>query len=249
MRYWILGLVVLSVFALVVVQCGGWGYWELDGDNGGGCGLCAFVVCANDGNECTEDECVCETGMCGVPVDPGMVCNRDGSSGVCIDGLCEVDTWCEGECDDNNECTANICNIENGLCDPETPVPIDDGTLCGGGFCRDGTCGTLVDQCTPDDLEAIEVDDEPDADEVVRCSQVWYDTVSGEADEGLGCITAITNCIQESGTSLSSECSSCFALRECCMMNECGCESPEPHCDACIQERCQPHLDACVGGR
>jgi hypothetical protein len=51
------------------------------------------------------------------------------------------------------------------------------------------------------------------------------------------------------GTLLSAECSECFALELCCMLSECGCESPDPDCDQCIEESCQPLVDACVGGQ
>ena len=246
MRNWVLALVLLSLGALVVVQCGGWGYWELDGDNGGGCPVCDGVVCEDDGNDCTEDGCNCDTGECGItePLD-GLVCELDGSTGVCLNGVCREDVWCGGTCDDSNECTVNFCRIGEGVCD-EDIAQVGDGTLCSDGFCRNGVCGTLVDQCTVDDLSTIAAGDEPKADALTACRGEWNAVGN---PEGEGCITFITDCLQQSGTSLSAGCSSCFALRECCMVYECGCESPEPRCDGCLEESCQPLVDACVGGQ
>ena len=221
-------------------------------DDGGGCPVCDGVVCEDDGNECTWDVCNCETGECGVAdALEGLVCKRDGSAGVCVDGTCQEDIWCGGACDDGNECTLNRCYLDLGTCDEEVDlgvISIGDGTLCSGGFCRDETCVTLVNQCTADDLAAIDAGDGPDFEEVVACTQEWYDAVAGE-QETLGCIDAVTNCTQEFGISLTAECTSCFALRGCCMLHECGCESPEPRCDTCVEASCQPLVDACLGGR
>jgi hypothetical protein len=224
--------------------------------NGDGCPVCDNVVCQDDGNECTEDVCNCETGECGFTeaVD-GRVCSLDGSTGVCLDGACQADIWCQGTCDDGNECTNNFCRIWDspqpgeGECDELLPgeARVEDGTICSGGFCRDAVCVTLADQCTADDSEAIESGDEPDAEGIAACLGDWNAVGGGEED--LGCLSVITNCLQESGTSLSTECSSCLALRECCMVYECGCEHPEPRCDQCLEESCQPLVDTCLGGQ
>ena len=62
-----------------------------------------------------------------------------------------VDTWtvavrcvdaggdlCEGvACDDENECTDDVCNPSTGECE-HTPLP--DGSLCAGGICEEGSC-------------------------------------------------------------------------------------------------------------
>jgi hypothetical protein len=247
-RYWILACIVLALGALVVGQCG-FGDWDLDwdGDDGGGCPVCDGVVCEDDGNECTEDGCNCDTGKCGItdPLD-GMVCELDGSTGVCLDGVCQEDVWCNGTCDDGNECTVNACRLWEGVCDELTPVEarVEDGTVCSGGACADGVCKTFRDQCKVDDLAAIEAGDEPDTRLIMKC---WQDQLG--LIDGQGCLSTTTRCLQESGTLLSAECSECFALELCCMLSECGCESPEPRCDPCVEESCQPLVDACIGGQ
>ena len=223
--------------------------------DGDGCPVCDNVVCQDDGNECTEDVCNCETGECGFTeaVD-GRVCSLDGSTGVCLDGACQADIWCQGTCDDGNECTNNFCRIWDspqpgeGECDELTPgeARVGDGTLCAEGFCSNGVCVDVqVDQCTVEDLSAIEAGDEPKADAMMTCRGQW----GGLPDPKEGCITFITDCLQQSGTSLSTGCSSCFSLRECCMVYECGCNQPEPRCDQCLEESCQPLVDACLGGQ
>jgi hypothetical protein len=93
-------------------------------------------------------------------------------------------------------------------------------------------------------LAAIEAGDEPDTRLIMNC---WRDQLG--LIDGQGCLSTITRCLQESGTLLSAECSECFALELCCMLSECGCESPDPDCDQCIEESCQPLVDACVGGQ
>lgn len=220
--------------------------WEGPCD-GHGCPACDVVVCEDDGNECTEDICNCETGECGfTEALEGFGCDLDGTSGVCVEGVCEEDIWCRGACDDGNECTVDRCYLDEATCS-EDEGWVHDGTVCRGGACVDGICETLANQCTTDDLAAIEAGDEPDADKIVACREDWNAVGGGEGE--LGCITAMTNCIQVSGTSLSAECSSCFSLRECCMVYECGCESPEPRCDECLEASCQPLADACLGGQ
>jgi len=247
MRDWI-GFVL---FLLAVVGCTWdppqddcWS-WDRPCNGGGGCPVCDGVVCEDDGNECTEDICNCDTGECGLTEAlDGFGCELDGATGICVDGLCQEDVWCNGRCDDGNECTVDRCYLDEGTCSEDEGV-LEDGAVCSDGFCRDGACVALVDQCSADDLAAIEAGDEPDADQLVACREDWNAVGGGE--EELGCITAITNCVQESGTSLGAECSSCFALRACCMIYECGCESPEPRCYECLQESCHPLVDACIG--
>jgi hypothetical protein len=99
------------------------------------------VTCSDDGNACTVDQCNFFTGACGMPTecpndhDPctNDVCNpADGTCGVfntdpCDDGdLCTTTSTCSaGTCvpgpttsctDDGNDCTADVCNPDSGLC-------------------------------------------------------------------------------------------------------------------------------------
>jgi predicted outer membrane repeat protein len=51
---------------------------------------------------------------------------------MCTGGLCEG-----VECDDENECTDDVCNPANGSCEAD---PLPDGTPCSAGGCQDGVC-------------------------------------------------------------------------------------------------------------
>ena len=65
----------------------------------------------NDNNECTEDVCNTETGVCSNDsVNDNTVCGIDGicCGGICSSVICSTNT----DCDDNNACTINnTCNF------------------------------------------------------------------------------------------------------------------------------------------
>jgi hypothetical protein len=208
--------------------------------------VCGGVVC-DDGNECTHDRCDCTDDGCrdaicyNTPAPDGDNCDFGGAVGVCISGTCEEDLWCGGvAC--NQECgEEGFCDFVAGACDYRDVI--EDGTTCDGGFCLEGVCHILADQCTADDLAAIDAGDEPDN----YCTAYAYPN-----DE---CLVVVTNCLQElSETSLSVPCLRCYALGACCMSKECdsvcdGPPQPGDDCDICIQEYCQPQVDVCIGGQ
>jgi len=103
--------------------------------------LCEGVEC-NDDNECTEDLCTPADGTCdNLLVADDRECDFDGFPGLCKAGVCEDAMLCEGiECDDDNECTEDVCVPADGTCD-NSPVP--DGTPCrdGASTCQSGSCG------------------------------------------------------------------------------------------------------------
>jgi hypothetical protein len=104
--------------------------------------LCEGVECEDDGNECTDDVCDPATGMCGhVTAEDDTACDFDGSAGLCKAGVCVDAKLCEGvDCDDDNECTKDVCDPATGNCDHP---PVEDGTGCTDGVCRQGVCGPL----------------------------------------------------------------------------------------------------------
>ena len=207
--------------------------------------LCEDVVC-DDENQCTEDTCDYVNGGCRYePQDDETPCDFDGRSGICISGVC-VENLCEDVvCDDENQCTEDTCSFEDGFCE-YTPI---DGTPCEGGFCRDGACEPLVDQCTADDLAAIEAGGAPDLEMIANCA------AKALGSDFPACINRIARCLQDAGTTLTPECSSCFGLLGCCGMNLCGPPAGGPcvpqdtgdACNLCLQERCYPEVDACIG--
>ena len=208
------------------------------------CESCAGVVCPDDGNECTEEYCSC--GRCQRSPLSRTDCDFDGLVGVCIDGQCGEDL-CEGVvCDGDDECADGVCNFRTGNCEY---ILAWEGTPCDGGFCVDGVCDTRSDQCTAADLAAMEEGDEPDTDTIAdSCDEAHLDPYD--------CLNPMSECLQESGTTLSDECQFCFASKACCTLNACGPFAGGPCqelpwadiCDMCIQEKCQPQVDVCVGG-
>lgn len=94
----------------------------------------------NDGNACTEGES-CSGGECGgggaVDCDDEVECNGVETCSPqigCIDGT--------STCDDENPCTADICNEITDDCEVENnSAPCDDGLFCNGAdSCSGGGC-------------------------------------------------------------------------------------------------------------
>ena len=112
-------------------------------------GLCKSGVCValcegkdcDDTNECTDDSCNPEDGMCIHAPRTLQSCDFDGGgplSGRCNDAdpsVCEDAGMCAGKaCSDGNECTVDLCDPPTGDCAND---PVDNETSCGGG---EGTC-------------------------------------------------------------------------------------------------------------
>jgi hypothetical protein len=106
--------------------------------------LCAAVVC-NDENGCTGDVCNPVDGTClTLAVDDGAICDFDGAPGQCAAGMCEDAALCDDSpirCDDENDCTEDLCNPANGQCSNDT---VTNGLPCdfegAPGVCTDGAC-------------------------------------------------------------------------------------------------------------
>ena len=122
-------------------------------DFGGSDGMCEAGTCVaaaecmgpgdcDDGNPCTVD--ACPDGMCVYSPNDGGDCTvSPGVPGTCSGGGCVG--LCEGvNCPDNGtECTTDICNSANGLCEPVDDADesaCDAGTGPGSGSCSGGIC-------------------------------------------------------------------------------------------------------------
>jgi hypothetical protein len=91
-------------------------------------GMCAGVNC-DDGDECTTDLCDFADGSCSnTPVSDGTACDFDGMTGVCAAGECIEDRCVGDSCDDDNECTNDLCDSKDGIC---ANTPIEDYLPCG----------------------------------------------------------------------------------------------------------------------
>ncbi len=142
---------------------------QTDTDNDGvgdACDICPYPSYCDDGNLCTDDDCIEPNIGCVHVAITGMICD-DGS--VCtFSDQCTVEGVCSGtslDCDDENPCTTDWCDSENG-CDHSDADgdPCDDGNVCTEndvclqGRCRgtdSGACGPLPDD--PQDV-ASEMD-------------------------------------------------------------------------------------------
>jgi hypothetical protein len=153
----------------------------------------------------------------GVRRPQGAGCDVGAFEGVCHLVDCE---------DDGNECTRD-CNPHTGTCDYAL---VPDDTFCSVGVCRDGVCEALVDRCTADDLAALEAGTEPDFDAMFECYIAWAARTAGSP---AACLQFATNCLLDSGTTLSTECTRCVALEICCVDEA---------------EDCDSLVAACVGG-
>ena len=130
MRY-LLGF--LCVCALGVVPLVGCGETQPE---------CQSAHDCDDDNECTDDECTVDGECSNTAVADNADCDFNGLPGLCVSGVCEDAMLCEGvECDDDNECTDDVCDPADGMC---SNPPVADGTACdfGGllGRCTSGVC-------------------------------------------------------------------------------------------------------------
>jgi hypothetical protein len=96
----------------------------------------------DDSNPCTDDSCDGDTGCVHIAHDGACDDSNACSDGdTCKNGLCIPGP--KTDCDDDNECTADGCDEEDGC----EYFDLPDGTECNGGGkwgCSDGACA-----CTP----------------------------------------------------------------------------------------------------
>jgi len=130
-------------------------------DDGDACSTgdaCADGTCVggpgpdcDDQNSCTDDSCDIKGGCTHVnnssPCDDGDACS---TGDACADGTCVGGPG--PECDDQNSCTDDSCDVKGGCTHVDNSSPCDDGSACTtGDACADGACvgGPVV--CTASD--------------------------------------------------------------------------------------------------
>ncbi len=186
----------------------------------GACVTDGPLVCADDGNPCTDHACDPATGC--VATNNTNACD-DGSA--CTDGdVCSAGTCQPGEAvvcaDDGNPCTDDLCNPASGCIAVNNADPCDDGSACtDGDFCMAGACqpGAVVD-C---------------ADDGNGCTDEFCDPASG-------CVVANNNDPCDDGNA-------CTAT-DVCSGGECGGSGAvtcEDDGNPCTTELCNP-IDGCT---
>lgn len=107
-----------------------------------GSGGCTSPAECNDGNPCTQDQCV--SGVCqNPPVANGTACTDDGNvctNDVCSAGTCTHPNNTASCADDGNVCTNDVCS--GGACTHpnNTASCPDDGSSCTNDVCSGGVC-------------------------------------------------------------------------------------------------------------
>jgi hypothetical protein len=203
----------------------------------GDANLCDGVECDDTGNECTAAECDPADGQCKEEaLDDGTECN--GGAGQCMGGECVDNDLCEGvDCDDQNECTDDVCNPETGQCDY---TPVDDGTECdgGAGMCVSGECMT-AELC-----EGVECEDTGN-----ECTTSTCNNQTGECDEMN--VADGTECNGGSGACSNGDCidnNLCEGV-DCSSDNDCvGDGACDPASGQCIPGDNLPADTNCSGG-
>lgn len=145
----------------------------------------------NDGNPCTDDSCSTETGCVNEPntnpCDDGDQCTE---KDFCADKACVG-----GEppsCDDENPCTTDTCDSEQGCVNENNSEPCDDELYCTeNDVCTDGECTGESVLCDDEDVCTTDACDE--------ATDSCVNLIAGGApcDDGSPC-TVIDEC-KESG--------------------------------------------------
>jgi hypothetical protein len=119
-----------------------------------------YVSLCDDGNPCTTDQCLGESGCDYVALEEGEC--QDGNpctvADHCEAGVCVGDPV---ECDDGNPCTDNVCTEKGGCEYPPVAGECDDGEACTlGDHCVAGECvGTEVDCDCEKDGDCVALED------------------------------------------------------------------------------------------
>ena len=114
---------------------------------------CSEVICDDTGNDCTEEKCNSETGMCDtMNVSDGTECNGGAgacSAGDCVDApQCVLDADCPAT---GNECIDAVCNA--GTCGTSNNTNACDG---GAGTCSAGVCEPNAQVFYEQDFESLD---------------------------------------------------------------------------------------------
>lgn len=191
------------------------------------------AVC-NDDNPCTDDSCDEDTGLCVfAKLDDGTSCDAGfecTAGDTCQDGVCQPGT--ADPCEDGNPCTDATCEEETGCDYTFNDRACDDGDPCTVlDACAEGTCGgqPSASACPcTEDADCAAYDDDED-----RCDG-GYDCQAG------GCVAgAPVECAAPADPCLQSVCEA--ATGDCV-------EEPAPDGTACDDGESCTVDDECSAG-
>ena len=117
------------------------------------------TISCDDSNQCTAESCDSVTGCASRPVADGTSC--DSGLGQCMGGVCEAsDCFRDGDCNDNDACTMDRCNLATNECvNEDISASCDDDNACTEDRCAPATgCVNtdIADRC--DDGEECTAD-------------------------------------------------------------------------------------------
>jgi len=257
-------------------------------------------VDCNDSNPCTLDNCAEETGCTyqekndGSPCSPGE--DSCGSMGTCLAGQCSPpatdpcddgvdctqDTCIVGEClhepvdalcQDQWECTTDICDPSTGCNHEPQNIVCDDGQFCNGpeiciplSGCQDGVppvvddaVGCTTDVCDDGENVVVHIPVDSLCDDLDPCTGIetcspLQGCVPGaalECDDSIDC--TVDSCLPMLGCSHTPDDGKCDDEDVCTGLEICvleaGCVPGEPlNCNddlACTQDNCDP-AEGCI---
>lgn len=218
--------------------------------SGGSC-IGALVNC-DDSNACTDDSC-----------DPGSGCLNVNNVAPCSDGnactvgdACSAGTCASGppaECDDDNVCTTDSCNVGSGCVHVVNTLPCDDMLFCtvtdrcsaglctglardcsaAGDQCNVGTCNEATGSCEPAPVsDGAACDD----DNACTLDDVCTVGVCTGASSSCGDGTLDPDCTEECDDGNRGDGDGCSAT---CTLETCG-PTPENGCLDTMSSRNAP---------
>ncbi len=198
------------------------------------------VTCPSDAaNPCRVESCEPSTGECKSNAQPeGWPCND--SDACTLNDACTAGE-CGGEpmaCDDDNPCTTNGCDKEQGCTFPPNNESCDDGDLCTlNDTCEGGQCvGTNNPDCgCVEDAECAQFEDGDLCNGTLHCNDGSCDVDPGTVVDCSGAAANAAECTVVACVSTSGECASEPALDGAGCTDGSACTSSD-HCEsgACV---------------
>ena len=214
-------------------------------------------ISPDDGNPCTEDSCDPQTGCQNLVLPDGTPCSGE-AGWICVNGSCVCIPDCQGkecgddgcmgscgDCNDDDCCTIDYCDGDNGHCWHEV-CDCDDGAPC--------TVDTPADCVMPGEVGCIH---EPkNCDDEDPCSWDYCHPATGQCDhKGITCGDG-NACTEDSCDPQTGQCFN--TIIDCDDNNQCtvdscdpaqGCLSEKKDCDdsdPCTWDFCDPETGDCT---